>query len=138
MMSSTPTSSGLDPDPFYEVAYAYPRSPAAVKTGYGAEGCYLLKIGTAYRGYQFEIDAMVAAKRSALSCGRWSIDHPLNTKIRYIATAAFCLRINAGTENQFETGAFSTVGQAETFGQFCDRKFTIMIRLSDGTVTAIA
>ena len=65
----------------YEISYAYATSPQANEFK-KPDGCYVLDDGVTKQPFDFYPDARLAARGEP---GRWSIDHPLNTK--YLPTS---------------------------------------------------
>ena len=59
----------------YEISYAYPSSPNAVKLGRNREGCYVLDQDGKKTAHATLADAKTAAVGEP---GRWSMDHPKN------------------------------------------------------------
>lgn len=122
-------------DGAYEVTFAYPSSSSAVKTGFAKTGCFVLRTETGSAGFVHEAGALRAAKETNLACGRWSIDHPLNSKLRYSPAAPYCLAFNPGQDGQFEAGSYMTLKQALIAKKLFADDSDVMMRLPDGSVT---
>ena len=62
------------------IGYAFPTSKQASSLGYGSSGCFTIEVAGTITPAKTYPDAKTAVAKLGTTPGRWSWDHPMNTR----------------------------------------------------------